>query len=398
MSHFDVVVVGGGPSGSIAAEALAKDGFDVLLVDPNRRIKPCGGAIPSRTMKDFNVDAGQLVARANAARIISPSQKKVSMEIGDIGYVGMVDREHFDPYLRQRAAEAGAHFRKTKLQDIIDLRDGRIGLKFSDDKESDASASGNVVTCNALIGADGANSTVRRHFFDKKKWPPYVFAYHEVIESPDSFDEEAYRPDRCEVIYDGGVSPDFYGWVFPHGKSTSVGCGSAHKGHSLRQATQVLRERAGLKDCKTLRTEGAPLPLRPMRRWDNGRNVLLIGDAAGTVAPCSGEGIYYGMLTGQLGAQAVAHYLRTGQSKALKSARKSFMKAHGTPFFVLRVMQAIWYHTDKRREQFVKMCQDPDVQKLTWESYLNKKLSRRDPMAHVRVFWKDMQQLLGVAR
>ena len=65
-------------------------------------------------------------------------------------------------------------------------------------------------------------------------------------------------------------------------------------------------------------------------------------------------------------------------------------------FFVLGLLQAIWYRSDKRREQFVKMCADPDVQRLTWESYLNKRLVRRDPLAHLRVFAKDVGQLLGV--
>jgi geranylgeranyl reductase len=64
---------------------------------------------------------------------------------------------------------------------------------------------------------------------------------------------------------------------------------------------------------------------------------------------------------------------------------------------VLGLMQMFWYRNDKRREKFVRLCADPDVQRLTWESYLNKKLVRRDPLAHLRVFFKDMQQLLGLA-
>jgi geranylgeranyl reductase len=67
-------------------------------------------------------------------------------------------------------------------------------------------------------------------------------------------------------------------------------------------------------------------------------------------------------------------------------------------FWVLGMMQMFWYSSDKRREKFVKMCRDPDVQRLTWEAYMNKKLARRDPMAHVRIFLKDMAQLLGLAR
>ncbi|MEO1719001.1 MAG: hypothetical protein AAFR23_02110, partial [Pseudomonadota bacterium] len=54
------------------------------------------------------------------------------------------------------------------------------------------------------------------------------------------------------------------------------------------------------------------------------------------------------------------------------------------------------YSSDKRRERFVSMCADPDVQRLTWQSYMNKELVRRDPMAHVRVFMKDIAHLAGM--
>ena len=61
-------------------------------------------------------------------------------------------------------------------------------------------------------------------------------------------------------------------------------------------------------------------------------------------------------------------------------------------------MQYFWYRNDRRREKFVKICEDRDVQKLTFESYMNKELVRRDPMAHVRIFFKDLAHLLGLAR
>ena len=67
-------------------------------------------------------------------------------------------------------------------------------------------------------------------------------------------------------------------------------------------------------------------------------------------------------------------------------------------FFVLGLLQWIWYRSDKRREQFVKLCRDPDVQKLTWESYMNKQLVRGRFMSHIRVFFTDLGHLLGLAR
>jgi len=225
----------------------------------------------------------------------------------------------------------------------------------------------------------------------------YVFAYHEIVEAP-AVKPAGYDDTRCDVFYQGNLSPDFYGWVFPHGGTLSIGTGSADKGFSLRNATTSLRAAAGLEHAKTVRREGAPLPMKPLPRWDNGRDVVLAGDAAGVVAPASGEGIYYAMLGGRLAADAAEELLVTGDARCLAKARKRFMKDHGKVFWVLGIMQYFWYSSDKRRERFVSMCKDKDVQKLTFDSYMNKELVRAKPLAHVKIFFKDMAHLLGLAK
>ncbi len=391
-TDFDVIVVGGGPSGAIAAEWLALRGRKVLLVDREGRVKPCGGAIPTKAIRDFNIHESQIKARIGAARMIAPSGKFIDMAIGDIGYVGMVDRDTFDPYLRERAYAAGAT-KFTGTFKSLDYRDdGAVVAHFA---AKTAEHEAVTYTARAIIGADGAKSPVRKAALGPNKTPKYVLAYHEVVEAPLTSDTENYHPARCDVIYEGKISPDFYGWVFPHGGQASIGVGTAHKDFDMKEATRILRERAGLANAKTIRKEGAPLPLKPLRRWDDGKAVLLAGDSAGVVAPSSGEGIYYAMLAGELCAEATAEFLATGKAGALKHARKKFMKTHGKVFFILGVLQAIWYRNDKSREQFVKLCDDPDVQRLTWESYLNKKISKRDWRAQLRVFVKDVRTLLG---
>lgn len=93
--HFDAVVVGGGPCGATAAAELAMHGRSVLLLDRGGRIKPCGGAIPPRLIRDFAIPSDLLVARVTSARMVAPSARSVDMPI-DNGFVGMVDREAFD--------------------------------------------------------------------------------------------------------------------------------------------------------------------------------------------------------------------------------------------------------------------------------------------------------------
>ena len=276
---------------------------------------------------------------------------------------------------RRRAESAGAE-RRTGTFEKLSRDDTGVSVVSYRPKGA-AETVFESVKARCVIGADGANSGVGKQAVPGADKTPFVFAYHEIIKSPTAAQAavmpkngSAFDGARCDVFYHGTLSPDFYAWIFPHGDTVSVGTGSAHKGFSLRSAVGNLRELSGLAGTETIRREGAPIPLRPAKRWDNGRDVIL--------------------------ADAADQFLVTGDARALATARKRFMKAHGTVFWVLGMMQHFWYKNDKRREKFVHICRDEDVQQLTWQSYMHKELVRTNPVAHVKIFFKDLAHLCGI--
>ena len=316
----------------------------------------------------------------------------------------MVEREVFDEWLRQRAADAGAERRTGIYQGLDRDDDGTAIVRYV----AGTSRSGNTESVRArmVIGADGALSAIARQEIPGASAAKHVFAYHEVVHSPPAHSTTASSTDfdgaRCDVYYQGQLSPDFYAWIFPHGATTSVGTGSLQKGFGLRAAVAKLRADTQLTDAVTLRREGAPIPLVPLPRWDNGRDVVIAGDAAGVVAPASGEGIFYAMTGGRYAAQAVSLALAAPDARTrarlLAAYRKRYMKEHGQVFRILGIMQRFWYVSDSRRERFVAICRDRDVQQLTFEAYMQKQLVRARPLAHLRIFFKNIAHLTGLAR
>ena len=196
---------------------------------------------------------------------------------------------------------------------------------------------------------------------------------------------------RCRRISTAGY--------FPHGDTVSVGTGSAQQGvFPARLGRRACATRAGLAGAETIRREGAPIPLHPLPRWDDGRSVLLAGDAAGVVAPASGEGIYYAMIGGRLAAEAVDESPRDRRRpRAAPGAQALHEDAWHACSGSWASCNGSGIRNDRRRERFVSICRDRDVQKLTWDAYMNKELVRAKPIAHAQIFFKNLAHLVGLA-
>jgi geranylgeranyl reductase len=386
-----VAVVGGGPSGSCAAEVLAKAGIQTWLFERKLdNAKPCGGAIPLCMVSEFEIPEEIIDRKVRNMRMISPSNREVDIHLDNQAeYIGMCRREVLDDYLRNRAAKLGANLINglvTKI-DTGNQRQGPYTLTYSDYAAGDATGEAKSLEVDLIIGADGANSRVAKAM-DAGDYNVAI-AFQERIKLPP--EEMKYYENLAEMYVGTDVSPDFYAWVFPKYDHVAVGTGTMQENQSLIKSLQVgIRERAKkrLLNGEVIKVEAHPIPEHPRPRRVVGR-MALVGDAAGYVTKSSGEGIYFAAKSGRMCAEQVVKASGNGSKipseKDLKVYLKIWDKQYGATYKVLEILQNIFYRNDAAREAFVEMCDDKDVQKLTFDSYLYKRVVVMNPWQQLKL-------------
>ncbi|WP_076789627.1 geranylgeranyl diphosphate reductase [Chlorobium sp. KB01] len=376
--RYDVAVLGGGPSGSVAAAELARAGLSTILIERNfENVKPCGGAIPLGLIEEFRIPSELVEKKLSRMKARSPKGRVIEMNMPN-GYVGMVRREKFDRWLRTEAEKAGATVAEGLVNTITPSADGFV-IKTLNDKIAPLKAS-------RIIGADGANSKTA----DELHFPPNElkviamqqrFHYSPAIEKFSNI---------VEIWFDGEVSPDFYGWIFPKADHLAIGTGTEDHRHNIKALQRRFIEKIGITD-KPYLDEAAKIPMKPRKSFTQ-EKAILVGDAAGLVTPANGEGIFFAMRSGILGAQAMIEHLKNGAP--LANYEKEFRRLYAPIFFGLEVLQAVYYKTDRLRESFVAICADDDVQQITFDSYLYKKMVPAPWPVQMKIFSKNIYHLI----
>ncbi|CAK7329202.1 unnamed protein product [Dovyalis caffra] len=371
-------VIGGGPAGSSAAEALAAGGVETFLFERSpSTAKPCGGAIPLCMIDEFSIPLHLIDRHVTRMKIISPSNLTVdfgSKTLKSHEFIPMLRREVLDSFLRSRAQSNGAHFISGLVTDIEvpDFSSSKpyiIHHTINNRKHS--------LAVDLIVGADGANSRVAK-IIDAGNYSCAI-AFQERIKLPD--DKMEYYHDLAEMYVGNDVSPDFYAWVFPKCDHVAVGTGTVCARQDIKVYQRGIRERVRekIKGGKVIKVEAHPIPEHPRPRRVRGR-AALVGDAAGYVTKCSGEGIYFAAKSGRMCGEAIVKASEggkkmVGEEDLKREYLREWDRKYMNTFRFLDLLQRVFYGSNVGREALVELCGDEYVQRMTFDSYLYKKLA-----------------------
>lgn len=308
-ARFDVLIVGAGPAGSIAATVLARGGASVALLDKATfpRDKACGDLVGPRGVQALG-DLGVAVPGGLPVGdmvVVGPSGHLVRLPCAPgLTYPGhgiAVPRSEFDAALRQGAIAAGAVPFTGRAVDALDGGGGLGGFDLGD---------GRRIRAHVVIGADGATSRVGEAagMIDRRK-VMWGFAVRTYLDQPVGAPHIVFWEPRPWQALPG------YGWVFPGpGATANVGLGVGTLADRSAGATAMQRMPAFLDHLRGLGLIGPGAPGRRLGGWlkmgivgtrPARRRVLLVGDAAGLVNPLQGEGISQAITSGRAAAEAV---------------------------------------------------------------------------------------------
>jgi digeranylgeranylglycerophospholipid reductase len=321
-NKYDVLVIGGGPAGAIAAKTAVEKGLSALIVEKRQAIGApvrCAEGIGKEALAEFiDPDPRWISADMTGAGIVAPDGFFMKLESGmagnKVGYI--LDRKFFDRELVWKAAEAGADVAvKTRASSPI-LENGVV-------KGARVEHHGKVtdVRAHIVIAADGVESK-----FSKWCGIDTTVPAREIMSSVQYVMTDIDIDPGSTIFYLGNdVAPEGYLWIFPKGKrSANVGIGiSGRKSGEGHRAKDYLDKfvKKTFPNGKTIEyIPGGVSVCRPLE-CTVADGLMITGDAARVVDPLTGGGIYNAMYTGKLAAQVAAECIGKGDV-----SKKALMK------------------------------------------------------------------------
>ncbi|NOX35031.1 MAG: geranylgeranyl reductase family protein [Deltaproteobacteria bacterium] len=285
---FDVAVIGAGPAGTAAAFDLLSKGLSVLVLDKYEfpRKKACAGGITPKGYHLFRYDISCVVKRECRIVKINPPNKKSFFLKAEKALCYMTKREELDLFSLNKVIEKGGHFKVIKkIQSInetpfyVEIHTGTEHFKAS-----------------YLIGADGANSIVRR-FAARPVFLQKQFAIEADVKTD--------RPETHKMEFDFSKIKNGYYWVFPKDDHVNIGIYSvgSHGKLKIQQLYEFAKKRhlSGRLEA----VKGYPICTGGFNYRSDSKRILLAGDAAGLAERLLGEGIFFAVKSGQEAALSI---------------------------------------------------------------------------------------------
>jgi digeranylgeranylglycerophospholipid reductase len=328
-NNYDVLIIGGGPAGAVAAKTAVEKGLSACIVEKRPAIGApvrCAEGIGKEALCEFiDPDPCWISAEMTGAAIVAPDGFLMKLESkyagNKVGYI--LDRKFFDRELVWRAAEAGADVAVKSRASAPIMDNGCV-------KGAKIECCGTVtrVTAGVVIAADGVESKFSRWCGIDTAVP-----VREIMSSVQYLMADIDIDPHTTIFYLGNeVAPEGYLWVFPKGeRSANVGIGISGKksgeGHRAKDYLDRFVKKT-FPDGKAIEyIAGGVSVCRPLD-CTVGDGLIIAGDAARVVDPLTGGGIYNGMFTGRLAAEVAAECI--GTCDVSKTALMKYDKAWRT--------------------------------------------------------------------
>ena len=299
----DVIIVGAGPAGSLAAFELASKGSKVLVLEKSEfpRYKTCGGGLTHKVLTEIPFDITQVIEKTVHSIRFSLNFEEVYTRTSQAPLIYCTMRSELDAFLLEKAIQAGARIQMN--QHVVGISETSGGIVVS--------TKGTEFRSKLLIGADGASSIVARSYGLMEHIVPGL-----AWESEIKTDPEFLSLFSNTVFLDWGTFPGGYGWAFPKKDHFSIGVGGPASLAKMMMSyyQKFLDHFLNSFDInpsfhQTLSHKSWPIPVRTAKSSFHQGCVLIAGDAAGLTDPLTGEGIYYAVRSGKLAAEACFDYL-----------------------------------------------------------------------------------------